>query len=55
MARAERAHIRLEIWDGVSVFPQSAPDKITAIAGMEDGVAALEAMGLARVPKGDVA
>jgi len=49
MAGAERAYDALTIWDGVPPVPQSAPGKITAIAGM-DGPEALEAMGLERVP-----
>jgi hypothetical protein len=45
MAGAERAYNALTIWDGVSAFPQAAPGRITAIAGM-DGPDALAAMGV---------
>lgn len=45
MTGAERAYNALTIWDGVSAFPQSAPGKITVIAGI-GGKASLAAMGV---------
>ena len=50
MTGAERAFDALVIWDGESAFPQSAPGKITAIAGM-NGLDALSAMGLTKTPQ----
>jgi len=47
MTGAGRAYDALTIWDGVSPVPQSAPGKITAIAGMV-GPDALAAMGVGR-------
>jgi len=48
MAAANRAQAALVFWAGEGAIPAAAPDKITAVGGL-DGLAALAAMGLTQV------